>query len=130
MNQPVPLLTNTNIARRQDPATSHDGDRAVTSSGKRSEQQLKVLAYVREYPGRTSRELAAKAEARGDKTLPHEVFHKRLPELAADHDRDGKPKAPLTKRGRKRACTVTGNNAAPWYEIGAEIPPEQLELPT
>lgn len=129
MNANLPLLTNTNIARKGDPETSHAGDRAITSSGKRSEQQLAVLAYVREFPGLTPRELGAKAASRGDKTLPHEVFHKRLPEMAADHDRFGKPKAQLTKRGRQRVCSVSKRPATPWYEFGAEIPPEQQEIP-
>lgn len=129
MNENTPLLTNTNIARRNDPDTSHAGDRAVTASGKRSEQQLEVLAWLRTYPGRTARELAAQVQIAGARHLNHEVMHKRLPELAADHDRDGNKKSPLAKRGPKRACSLSGNKCATWYELGAEIPPEQQDLP-
>lgn len=128
MSAQTPLLTNSNIARKSDPSTSHEGDAKITESGDRAEQQLKALAYIREFPGLTARELGKKAAARGDKTMTHEVFHKRLPELAADHDRWAQPKAVLAKRGPKRICTVSDAKAATWYEIGAEIPPAQGEL--
>jgi len=124
--QQLPLLTDTNIARRDDPQTSHDGDRRVTSSGDRAEQQLAVLAWVREYPGRTSRELSDIATRNGAKGLDHEVFHKRLPEIAKDHDRRGNAKVPLVKKGRARACTVTQHKAATWYEFNVQIPEAEL----
>lgn len=124
----LPLLTDTNIARRRDPKTSHDAARKVTKSGKRASQQLAVLAYVREFPGLTSRELALKARFRGADGLDYEVFHKRLPEIAADHDRNAQAKNPMVKKGPERECEVTGYRATTWYEIGAEIPPQQEEL--
>lgn len=124
----MPMLTNTNIARRGDPDTSHAGDRHITDSGKRAEQQSQVVPWVRQYPGLTSRELAAKAAENLAPHMNHEVFHKRLPELAADHDRDGNVKVPLVKRGHKRRCSITNCKAVTWYEIGAEIPPLQMEI--
>lgn len=62
----------------------------------------KVFALVREFPFRTSRELASKVN---DNILTAESVHKRLPELA---------KVGLVSKANRRRCTVTGRLASTW----------------
>lgn len=47
------------IARRSDPVSSHIAAATVTKSGSRESNCRKVLLLVKDYPGRTSKELAA-----------------------------------------------------------------------
>lgn len=88
------------IARRHDPETSKQAAEAVTASGKRDQQAANVLAAVREFPGRTSAEMAH------DDVFDRYVAARRLPEL----ERLG-----LVRRGAPRACSTTGKSATTWW---------------
>ena len=112
------LQADTNIARRGDPDTSHLAAAQLTESGKRASRQAAVLSWVLGRPGHTAAEYAALVKRHGG-DLPPETFHKRLPELAADHDKHGKQLNPKVRRGGKRVCNVTGNVAITWWPIGS-----------
>ena len=89
----------TPAARKSDPITSHEADKRIKKTGKVHMWRLKVLEALIDYPDLTARELSI---ASG---LPHEMVHKRLPELA---DRG------LVKRTGRRTCTHSGYVAAMW----------------
>lgn len=88
------------IAANDDPETSHEAAREVTSSGERDRQAQLVLDHVRVWPGRTSAELSQGHE------LDRYVFARRLPELA---------RLGFIKRGIARRCTATGRRAITWW---------------
>lgn len=89
------------LARRTDPATSHDAARGIVGSLGRL--QAEALAAIRRHPAHTATELADLAGIRDPR-----VLNRRISELAAD--------------GRivcvgERACRVTGRRARIW-EVG------------
>jgi hypothetical protein len=95
------------IARRLDPETSKEAALEITASGRREGQALTVLAFVRKYPGKTSSELAVKAQTSG---CPYDryVFARRLPELE---------KAGLVWKRNSRQCSVSGLQAHTWESL-------------
>lgn len=118
-----PLFTERHAARRTDPETSHRAAREHKASGAWAQQQAAVFAWVRQYPGHTTQELAeicAKAKGPEDKggTLDRYDFARRTSELAATTDKHGRAVQPLIERGPIRACTVTGKKALTWWPVG------------
>lgn len=116
----LPLLTDTHIARRSDPVTSHKAAAKVKASGQCAVQQAIAFAYVREYPDHTAQELADICLRAGG-SMDRYDFGRRLPEIAKDHDKHGNRKSPLIKKRchpdgspMKRVCAVTGNEACTW----------------
>jgi hypothetical protein len=97
------LLSQSPIARRRDPETSHEAAEHITNSGKRASQQNAVLDLVRRYPGHTSAELAVRGLSG---LIDRWTVARRLPELRS---------AFLVKNGDKRKCGETGSNALTWY---------------
>lgn len=89
------------VARRTDPETSHQAARAITQSGKREGQLLAVIALVRQYPGKTSLELA-----RCGHTLDRYQLARRLPELE---------KAGKVRKGSPKKCGVSEQQAHTWW---------------
>lgn len=87
-------------AATADPVTSHLAAEAVTKSGERDRQAMQVLEAVRQFPGRTSRELAA---ASG---LDRYVCGRRLGELRS---------AGFVRNGEMRACAESGMKALTWF---------------
>lgn len=107
MNAQLDLLSDSPIARRRDPDTSHEAAEHVTASGSRARQQALVIDLVRRYPGHTSAELAIKSELGGG-DVDRWTAARRLPELR---------KAWLVKNGEPRECGVTGRRALTWYVV-------------
>lgn len=93
------------LARRQDPAPSHEAARAIVADGTLGRQQAEALAAVEAHGGQTSSEIAA-ASGVGRYDLA-----RRLTEL----ERVGK-----VTRGPARACRITGRTAATWMARKAE----------
>ena len=89
----------TPAARRSDPESSHRAAEIHTLSGKRGQQQDQAAAAVRQFPGRTSFELA---NATG---LDRYMLARRLPECEV---------AGRVRRGQQRHCAVTGRLATVW----------------
>lgn len=89
----------TPAARRTDPESSHQAAEIHTLSGKRAHQQDQAAAAVRQFPGRTSFELALCTD------LDRYMLARRLPECET---------AGRVRRGPMRACTVTGRLAMEW----------------
>ena len=103
------LLADTPRSRATDPDTSHQAADAVRRSGELGRQQLQVLEAVKRWPGRTSTELGKLiAEEVGEDVFRWRyIAGRRLSELAPVHVRRGKP----------RACQVTGNAAMVWHPV-------------
>lgn len=95
------------LARREDPATSHEAAEAI--AGRLPTLQQEVLALVIRHPRRTCSELADLGGYRD----PRKVG-RRLPELEA---------LGMVKRLPKRACAVTKTPAAVWEEISDDVDP-------
>ena len=103
MTAQLDLLSDSPIARRRDPETSHEAAEHVMKTGMRGRQQREVFALVNAYPGHTSAELAAKSN------LDRWTVARRLPELRA---------AWLVKNGiESRMCSVTGRSGLTWYPV-------------
>ena len=94
------LLSNSPIARRNDPSTSHEAAEHIERTGARASQQRAVMHLVERFPGHTSAELAAKS------SLDRWTLARRLPELRS---------AWRVKNGDKRVCGATGLRAMTWY---------------
>jgi predicted ArsR family transcriptional regulator len=102
------------IARRRDPATSHQAARELTRSGERTRQIDAVLDALRTWRGPawpTSAELAAAI-----RTLDRYQVARRL----ADLEHRG-----LVRKEAIRACGITGRAAVTWVvaEPGARQEP-------
>lgn len=89
----------TPAARSTDPETSHIAAEAVTKSGVRAHQQRQVLAALREWPGRTSAELAQQA------SMDRYAVARRLPELCPT----------FAFRGGSTICSISGRPAVTWW---------------
>jgi hypothetical protein len=105
MSAQLDLLSDSPIARRRDPETSHLAAEHVTKNGSRARQQIAVLALVQRFPGHTSAELSIKSELLGD-GFDRWTVARRLPELRS---------AWRVKNGEKRQCAITGLKALSWY---------------
>jgi hypothetical protein len=93
------------IASAKDPWTSHEAANDLTRSGIRAEQKLQVLKALRQYPGSTSAELAAKSGMDRYRTA------RRLPDLRADGlVTNGMPQ-------QCKPCSVTGKMALIWNPV-------------
>lgn len=104
------LLTDTPRSRNTDPATSHRAAARIKSSGALGHQQRLVLDYVRQYPGRTSAELAWRVarDRDGDGALwpaYRPMLGRRLPELVPAH----------VRKGESRVCSVTDADSLTWW---------------
>lgn len=101
------------LARRKDPATSHDSARAVERKGKAHSDREACLQAVRQHPGKTAYEIAAILGIEG--IIPG----KRLPELRKPH---------LVKNGPPRICAVRKSKAMTWWP-GERPEMKQEEIP-
>ena len=90
------------LARTGDFKSSHEAADRLTKSGARARQKASVLAYVRECPGFTSRELAERYK--DDRYM----IARRLPDLRKDG---------LVANGEQRECRVSGGKATTWHPI-------------
>lgn len=97
--QPRPRAVATPAARRTDPESSHQAAEIHTLSGKRAHQQDQAAAAVRQFPGRTSFELAMRTH------LDRYMLARRLPECEV---------AGRVRRGNQRTCGITGRMAMEW----------------
>lgn len=91
------------LARGTDPESSHQAGDHLTDSGLRAVQKHQSLQAVKQFPGKTSRELAALI---GGNTETRYILARRL----ADLEHDGK-----VRKGPARACTVSGHQAVTWH---------------
>lgn len=96
-------------AAKADPATSHEAARRMVESGKLNEQGEAVLALVLRWPGRTSAELAANAEAKRIPGIDRHIVARRLPEI----ERSGR-----IFRGAAVVCKANGTKAQTWWPQG------------
>ena len=87
------------IARRTDPATSHEAAERVTADGSRAVQTAECLDAVARWPGCTSAELAVRMGC------SRYVPARRLPELRS---------VGAVANGPARKCSVTGKLALTW----------------
>ncbi len=94
------LYTDTPRSRSTDIESSHAAADEVKSSGRLAIQQSQVLAAVREWPGRTSRELAQYMHC--DRYL----VARRLPELES---------AGKVRKGGLRECAIGHRLACEWW---------------
>lgn len=99
VSEQLSLLARTPASRSTDPDSSHDAAAENTRSGARASQQHRVLMWVRRWPGRTSREIAALAN------VDRYMVARRLPELEPTHIR----------KGDLRKCAVTHTKAVTWW---------------
>lgn len=88
------------LSRSTDPHTSREAAEKVTTSGTASAQRETCLRAVREEPGLTAAEIAARCG------LERHVPSRRLPELR---------KAGLVRNGAARECRVMGTNCLTWW---------------
>lgn len=86
-------------ARRSDPETSQTAADRAERSGSAASQRERILAYVRDNPGRTSAEIADALR------LNRHTPARRLPELRA---------LGLVASGDPRTCSVQGTRAMVW----------------
>jgi hypothetical protein len=93
----------TALARRTDPLSSHEAAAALESTGARAVQKHQALQAVKQWPGRTSLELAGQI---GGGPETRYMLARRL----ADLEHDGR-----VRKGSMRACTVSGHNAVTWF---------------
>lgn len=102
------MIVATPAARWTDPATSHDAADHITRVGLRGHQQRQASEAVRNFPGRTSLELA---KASG---LCRFMLARRLPECVT---------AGAVKRGQARTCSESGRKAHTWWspDSGAQM---------
>jgi len=99
MTHQTPLFARTPASRSTDPATSYAAELELNRNGTRATQQAQVLAWVRLWPGLTSRELAARANC------DRYIIARRLPELEPIH----------VRKGDARRCGITQRQAVTWY---------------
>lgn len=102
------------LARSTDPATSQEAARRIAPAVGGMKQF--VARCVRETPGKTAQELAAKYAPTNLK-----LFDRRLGEAKIVR---------LVGRGQARVCTVTGFKAATWWPPdtpGVEVGPSKPE---
>lgn len=102
-NRAAPLVANS------DPDTSREAARRMVESGKLNEQGEAVLALVLRWPGRTSAELAANAEAERIPGIDRHIVARRLPEI----ERTGR-----IFRGAAVVCKANGTKAQTWWPQG------------
>lgn len=107
MEAQLDLLADTPRSRMADPVTSHVAAEEIKETRELQEQQLKVLEFVRNFPGLTSAELAEKMADNYDNNpeLWHRyraMFGRRLSEL----------KPVYVMEGAKRKCWVTGTGTS------------------
>lgn len=96
------LYTDTPRSRVSDPESSHAAADEVKSSGRLAIQQSQVLAAVRQWPGRTSRELAQYMSA------DRHVVARRLPEIEV---------ARKVRKGGLRECAIGHRLAVEWWPV-------------
>ena len=98
MNQ-LPLLSYSPVARRSDPASSHQAAAEITRDGSRARQQRVVLETVLRNPDHTAFELTRFCE------LDRYQIQRRLSEMASTG---------LVEKGPARVCSITGRQAVVW----------------
>jgi len=105
------------LARTDDPWTSHQAAHWAVKSGLVGSEQQRALGCVVRWPGRTATELAKLV---GDAD-PRRI-NRRLGEL----ERKG-----VVHRGNARRCSHTGRAAATWWAVGSAPPvaPSGAEMP-
>ena len=92
------------LARRTDPETSKQAAQEILRSIRG--MRKRAVDAVARWPGRTASELS---DLLGDRDV--RKVGRRLGECSRKN---------LIRRGRARACKVTGCHAATWYPIGAD----------
>jgi len=92
----------TPASRATDPVTSHLAAEQHTASGARAHQQRQALAAVRQFPGRTSFELAMVTD------MDRYMLARRLPEVET---------AGEVVKGHPKRCSVTGRQAVTWWPV-------------
>jgi len=88
-------------SRRTDPRSSHEAGERMRVSGALACQQAQACAAVKQWPGKTSHELADLA------LMDRYALARRLPECER--------MAAGVKRGEIRKCSVTGRSALTWW---------------
>lgn len=94
-------------ARRTDPETSHEAARQVEASGSATAHADLIAQAVREWPGRTTAELAENMRIVwkvGWSNVRHEVARRMCEVVRSGHARAGEP----------RTCKATGRRAQTW----------------
>lgn len=99
--EPAPMarIVQTPIARASDPLSSHLAADHITKTGGRAHQQNQAAEAVKQFPGRTSFELAMRTG------LCRFALARRLPECET---------AGRVRKGPMRTCSVTGRKAHVW----------------
>ena len=100
----------TPASRSTDPRTSHAAEAEHTASGKRAAQQRQAAEAVRQWPGRTSSELARLSG------MDRHALGRRLPEIEA-----GEGPGQILRAGERRD-PETGRSGVRWWpvEVAAE----------
>ena len=92
------LLSSVPVSRNTDPASSHQAEAEINTSGSRSIQQHQVLAAVKTSPGLTAREISHVYD------IDRYAVSRRLPELAG-----------RIRKGPMRECRIGGRKSLTWY---------------
>lgn len=98
-------------AANTDPATSHQAAQHMVESGKLNAQCEIVLGLVLRWPGRTSAELAANAQAERIAGVDRTIIARRLPEV----ERAGR-----IFRGAAVKCRMNQTVAVTWWPVGVK----------
>jgi predicted HTH transcriptional regulator len=102
----IDIMDLENAVVTQQDVVSVDFHDALSSNGGLSKTE-KTLAIVREFPYRTSQEMASKVNPG---IISADSLHKRLSDLA---------KRNLVRKSASRPCTVTGKVATTWAPVEA-----------
>lgn len=101
----VYVYTETPASRSSDPKTSHAAEAEHTASGKRAAQQRQAADAVRQWPGRTSSELARLSG------MDRHALGRRLPEIEA-----GEGPGQVVRAGERRD-PETGRSGVRWWPV-------------
>lgn len=100
----IEIMDLENAVLTQKDVVSVDFHEALSSNGELSKTE-KALAIVREFPFRTSQEMAAKINP---SIISADSLHKRLSDLA---------KKNRVRKVETRGCTITGKMATTWAPV-------------
>jgi hypothetical protein len=89
-------------SRHSDPVTSHEAAQRVERSGSGTTNREKIMAAIRDIPGRTSAELAA------DLGMDRVEAARRCGDLK---------KSQLARHGEPRECRVNDTRAVTWFPV-------------
>ncbi len=102
------------VTKKHAPQSSHEAERQFTQSGRRAAIIEMVANAVRDYPGCTAAELAAKPELKYCSKYPLNTVRSRLSELL---DERYPPERRVRHSAGARKCNVHGTMQVTWWAV-------------